>query len=171
MSGSPLPNKTKHFGQSFRRPSSVSGKSAGRAKACAGIDVRQRTRLQGPAHWAEAGGCLSTAQPGRTVMVYRLNRMSFEFAEKLIRNSLLVIDRDTDWVDHKPSRTRRKAFFDTYGPVEYGKWHLGDFTRMHRCALVAAQIETGKLDDIYDAVTRLLSQVEAAREASRPRAT
>ena len=126
MSGAPLPYKTKHFGQSFRRPSSVSGKSAERAKARAGIDVRQRTRLQGPAHWAEAGGCLSTAQPGRTVMVYRLNRMSFEFAEKLIRNSLLVIDRDTDWVDHKPSRTRRKAFFDTYGPVEYGKWHLGE---------------------------------------------
>jgi hypothetical protein len=92
-------------------------------------------------------------------MVYTLNRMSFEFAQKLIKRRLVVIDRDNDWVDHKPSHTRRQAFLETYGPVEFGKWHLaededaaarsskrfalliGDFTRMHRCALIAAQLE------------------------------
>jgi hypothetical protein len=59
-------------------------------------------------------------------MIYRLNRMSYEFAQKLIKNYLIVIDRDRDRIDHKPSRTRRKAFFDSDGPVEYGKWHLGE---------------------------------------------
>jgi hypothetical protein len=40
-------------------------------------------------------------------MVYTLNRTSFEFAQKLIRRRLLVIDRDYDWTDHKPSHAAR----------------------------------------------------------------
>jgi hypothetical protein len=122
-------------------------------------------------------------------MVYTLNRMSFEFAQKLIKRRLLVIDRDNDWVDHKPSRGRRKAFLEIYGPVEYGKWHLaedegvaqrsfnrfafliGDFTRMHRCALIAAQLETGKLNNmnIRDALAQLLTQIDALKDKSGPR--
>jgi hypothetical protein len=120
-------------------------------------------------------------------MVYTLNRMSFKFAQKLIKDELVVIDDDNDWVDHKPSRTRREAFFEDYGPVEFGKWHLGedediaernfkrfafligDFTRMHRCALIAAQLETGTRNDIRDALGELLAQIEALREESGPR--
>jgi hypothetical protein len=118
-------------------------------------------------------------------MVYTLNRMSFEFAQKLIKRRLLVIDHDHDWVDHKPSHTRREAFFKTYGPVEFGKWHLaedehaaehrrfafliGDFTRMHRCALIATQAETAKLHHIRDAVAQLLAQIDALKQKRGPR--
>jgi hypothetical protein len=122
-------------------------------------------------------------------MVYRLNRMAYEFAQKLIKNHLIVIDRDTDWIDHKPSRTRRKAFFEEYGPVEFGKWHLGedeeiversfkrfaflfgDFAKIHRCALIAAEPEARKLDDIREALARLQAQLEAVTETARPRST
>jgi hypothetical protein len=120
-------------------------------------------------------------------MIYRLNRMSYEFAQKLIKNHLIAIDRDHDWIDHKPSRTRRKAFFDAYGPVEYGKWRLGeeqdiaersvkrfaflfgDFIRIHRCALIAADLEVRKLDDIRDALARLQAQRDAIRATAGPR--
>ena len=120
-------------------------------------------------------------------MAYTLNRKSFEFAQNLIKQRLLVIDRDNDWVDHKPPRARRIAFFETYGPVEFGKWHLaedeaigehsfkrfacliGDFIRMHRCALIAAQLEADKFHKIRDALAELRMQIDALQEKSGPR--
>jgi hypothetical protein len=114
--------------------------------------------------------------------------MSYEYAQKkLIKNNLIVIDGENDWVDHRPSRTRRKEFFDTYGPVEFGKWHLGedediaersfkrfaflygDFLRIHRCALIAAHAEARRLDDIRDALAQLLAQIDAVKQTARQR--
>jgi hypothetical protein len=92
----------------------------------------------------------------------RLNRRSFEHAQRLIQDRRCVLDHEDDWSGHRPSRHAEKLLIEQHGIVEYRKWHLGedeeleersrsrykfaygDFRNVHRCAVLAAESGAGQ---------------------------
>src|SRR5258705_8977464 len=114
-------------------------------------------------------------------MVLRLNRLSYEYAQKLIKNRQCVIDERDQWHDHRPSRTAENRVIEEHGLAEYGKWHLGeddeeaekskrrykfpygDLQKVHRCAVLAAQSRAGqyKHADIEMAAAHLHAMLDA----------
>jgi hypothetical protein len=104
-----------------------------------------------------------------------LNERSYAFAQDKIKNGAVVRDRRDDWSEHQPSARQEDEFIDAHGWDEYANWHLGvdeeasehtkarykfpygDFARVHRCGLLAAEVRAGqrKYRDIEDAAIRL----------------
>jgi hypothetical protein len=95
-------------------------------------------------------------------MTIRLKRSAFEFAKRLIRERRCVLDQRQDWTDHRPARSAESRFIAEHGWAAFGKWHLaeddeiaehnksrykfpfGDFTAVHRCAVLAAESRAGQ---------------------------
>jgi hypothetical protein len=91
----------------------------------------------------------------------RLNQLSYEYAQKLIRNRQCVLDDGDKWSEHRPSRTLERKLFKQQ-VAEYRKWHLGeddeeeeanksrygfpygDFEKVHRCAVISAESRAGQ---------------------------
>jgi hypothetical protein len=83
-------------------------------------------------------------------------------AKTLISRGLVVLDGRDDWSEHQPSSAEENEFIARHGYPEYGKWHLGaddahpadtkghwkypygDFARVHRCGLLAAETRAGR---------------------------
>ncbi|HMG48411.1 MAG TPA: hypothetical protein VK614_13240 [Allosphingosinicella sp.] len=115
-------------------------------------------------------------------MAVKLHRSAFDQARELIRDGRLVRDERDDWSEHQPSAANENDFIEAHGIAEFGKWHLGiddaepedakarykfpygDFTKVHRCALLAAESRAGQYGyrDIELAIAHLHGMVEAA---------
>jgi hypothetical protein len=97
-------------------------------------------------------------------MTVTLNRRSYEYAQKLIANRRCVLDEGNRWTDHKPARSAERRFIEAHGVAEFAWWHLGeddeqapgskhryqfpygDFERVHRCAVLAAEVRSVPAD-------------------------
>jgi hypothetical protein len=114
-------------------------------------------------------------------MAVELHRSGYEHAESLINTGRVVIDDRDAWSEHQPSADDENRFIEEHGWSEYGKWHLGvddeaapetkghykfpygDFEKVHRCAILAAESRAGqyKHEDIEGAVAHLHGMLEA----------
>jgi hypothetical protein len=113
-------------------------------------------------------------------MGVKLNETAFEHAKALIDEGEVVVDERDDWSDHQPSTQDENRFIEQRGIGEYAKWHLGiddeqeeankgrykfpygDFAKVHRCAILAAESRAGqyKYGDIEKAVAHLHGMIE-----------
>jgi hypothetical protein len=114
-------------------------------------------------------------------MAVKLNRSGSEHAESLVKKGRVVVDDRDAWSEHQPSADDENRFIDEHGWNEYGKWHLGvddeaapetkahykfpygDFEKVHRCAILAAESRAGQYGyaDIAKAVAHLHGTLEA----------
>jgi hypothetical protein len=92
----------------------------------------------------------------------KLHETGNRFARKLIAEGKAVYDDRDAWSEHQPSTDEENRFIAAHGFAEYGRWHLGaddehpadtkghwkypygDFTRAHRCGLLAAETRAGR---------------------------
>ena len=113
-------------------------------------------------------------------MAIMLNKQSYAFAEAQIKRGMAVADQRDDWSEHEPSTRQENEFIEANGWDEYANWHLGvddeasehtkarykfpygDFERVHRCGLLAAETRAGqqKYRDIEDAAIRLREMID-----------
>ena len=118
-------------------------------------------------------------------MAVEINRRGFEHAQQLISDGRAVADERDDWSEHQPSAEDENRFIERHGMAEYGKWHLGiddeksrgtkarykfpygDFSKVHRCALLAAESRAGqyKYRDIELAAAHLHGAIDALTRA------
>ena len=117
-------------------------------------------------------------------MAVTLNKRAFDHAKTLVRRGRVVIDDRDAWSEHQPAAAVENAFIRRYGVEEYGRWHLGvddekheetkgrykfpygDFDKVHRCAVLAAESRAGQRHyvDIERAVAHLHGMID--REAA-----
>jgi hypothetical protein len=113
-------------------------------------------------------------------MTVKLNETALRHARALARDGKVVRDERDDWSEHAPSADEENAFIDGQGWAEYGKWHLGvdededrdtkerysfpygDFTKVHRCAVISLESRAGQYDhyDIRDESKKLLELID-----------
>jgi hypothetical protein len=113
-------------------------------------------------------------------MATRLNTRSYEFALGLVKAGKAVPDKMDDWSEHQPSTRDENAFIQAHGLDEYANWHLGidddeaednkerykfpygDFERVHRCGVLAAEVRAGRQHyrDIEDVSLRLKTLID-----------
>jgi hypothetical protein len=116
-------------------------------------------------------------------MAVKLNRTAYEHAQSLVRDGKVVLDERDDWSEHRPSADEENAFIEDHGYREYSKWHLGvddemkpdtkghykfpygDFEKVHRCGVLAAEVRASQndYDDIAKAAAHLHGMLEAVR--------
>ena len=115
----------------------------------------------------------------------KLNQKAYEHAQRLIKNGKFVGDDRDDWSEHQPSAAEENEFIEKHGWGEYSKWHLGldeeydeetksrykfpygDFKKVHRCGLLAAESRAGqyKYSDIERAAAHLHGNRGIARQS------
>lgn len=113
----------------------------------------------------------------------RLNENALVFAQELITQGHVVLDKKNDWGDHHPTAQQENDFIREHGFAEYAKWHLGidathlqnskarskfpfgDFENIHRCAVLAVKSRAQQYgySDIEYAAERLLQMMERVR--------
>ena len=113
-------------------------------------------------------------------MTVKLNKKAFDHAKKLIRDGKTVQDIRDDWSEHAPSADDENGFIDKNGYDDYSQWYLGaddehpedqkghykfpigDFKKVHRCGVIAAESRAGQndYDDIRDALGKLLEKID-----------
>jgi hypothetical protein len=99
----------------------------------------------------------------------------------LIKNGKFVNDDRDAWSEHEPTAQQENDFIEKHGFGEYAKWYLGvddeqdedtkarykfpygDFEKVHRCGLLAAESRAGqrKYYDIELAIAHLHGMVDA----------
>ncbi|MCW2718749.1 MAG: hypothetical protein QOG20_6021 [Pseudonocardiales bacterium] len=122
-------------------------------------------------------------------MAVTLNQRAYDHARRLVAEGAVVDDDRDAWSEHRPSPQQENAFIAEHGYGEYGRWHLGvddehgaetkahykfpygDFVRVHRCGLLAAESRAGQrgYTDIELAVAHLHGMVEERRALKEPR--
>ncbi len=120
-------------------------------------------------------------------MAVKLNDKAFEHARQLAGKGQFVYDQRDAWSEHQPSAAEENRFIEDHGVGEYALWYLGvddevgantkghykfpygDFRRVHRCGLLAAESRAGqrKYHDIELAVAHLHGMLEALHTAAR----
>jgi hypothetical protein len=115
------------------------------------------------------------------VHTVRLNESAFEHAKKLISEGKAVLDQRDDWSEHQPTAQQENRFIAEHGMAEYARWHLGideektsdvkgrykfpygDFSNVHRCAVLSAESRAGqyKHTDIELACAHLHGMLDA----------
>jgi len=120
-------------------------------------------------------------------MTVKLNTDALTHANGLLRRGEVAFDERDDWSEHAPSTDDENTFIDAHGMDEFAKWHLGedtgktegtkgrylfpygDFTRLHRCAVISGESRAGQYDHhtVREALGDLLAAIDAkaAREA------
>jgi hypothetical protein len=118
-----------------------------------------------------------------TDMAVKLNDRAFRQATKLIEQGKFVFDDKDSWSEHQPSARDENEDIIEHGFDEYGKWYLGidteedeetkerykfpygDFEKIHRCGVLAAESRAGqyKYHDIENAAAHLHGMIDAAR--------
>jgi hypothetical protein len=121
-------------------------------------------------------------------MAVRLNRTSFDHAKALVKEGEFVVDERDAWSEHQPSTEQENRYIEEHGFAAYARWHLGvddeenedtkarykfpygDFAKVHRCAVLAAESRAGqrKYSDIELATGHLHGMLDAlmTREGS-----
>jgi hypothetical protein len=120
-------------------------------------------------------------------MAAHLHRSALTHARDLIKQGKTVRDDRDAWSEHQPSAAKENEFIRRNGWREYGKWHLGidtqedegtkarykfpygDFSRVHRCALISAESRAGqyKYLDIERAAAQLVRLIDAKRAGGK----
>ena len=95
-------------------------------------------------------------------MAVRLNKTAYPYAKELVSEGKVVADDRDVWSEHQPSAEDENRFIAERGFAGYAKWQLGvddekdeetkgrykfpygDFERVHRCALLAAESRTAQ---------------------------
>ena len=115
------------------------------------------------------------------VNTVRLNESAFAHAKKLISEGKAVLDQRDDWSEHQPTAQQENRFIAEHGMTEYARWHLGideektsdvkgrykfpygDFSNVHRCAVLSAESRAGqyKHTDIELACAHLHGMLDA----------
>jgi hypothetical protein len=110
-------------------------------------------------------------------MAIHLNQEAVEHAQNLIKGR--QYERESDWSQAQPSAEVENNFIDENGWEAFAKWHLaydteaseetksrykfpfGDFSKLHRSALVAAKQGAGSEDykEVQSAADRLLEEL------------
>jgi hypothetical protein len=110
-----------------------------------------------------------------------LNNRAFDHARVLIKKGEFVTDERDAWSDDRPSAAQENSYIENHGFVEYARWYLGlddeepddtkshymfpygDFERVHRCGLLAAESRAGqrKHYDIELAIAHLHGMIDA----------
>jgi hypothetical protein len=118
-------------------------------------------------------------------MTVRLSERAYDHARDLVVAGEYVFDDRDAWSEHRPSSQQENAFIEKHGIGEYSRWFLGiddqedpdrkgrykfpygDFEKVHRCGLLAAESRAGqrKYHDIELAVAHLHGMLEALRRA------
>jgi hypothetical protein len=116
-------------------------------------------------------------------MAIKLNSTAFDYAKSLIKDGKFVIDERDAWSEHQPLAEEENRFIEEHGFDEYAKWYLGiddeqdednkgrykfpygNFERVHRCGLLAAESRAGqrKYFDIELAVAHLTRDARDGR--------
>jgi hypothetical protein len=116
-------------------------------------------------------------------MAATLNQRGFDHAKKLVEAGTVVLDERDDWSEHQPTAARENEFISEHGMDEYARWHLGvdsshgeqakarykfpygDFTAVHRCGVIAAEVRAAQQDytDIEVAAAHLHGMLDARR--------
>jgi hypothetical protein len=119
-------------------------------------------------------------------MAVKLHRPGYEHAKALVADGKVVLDDRDGWSEHQPSAAEENAFIDAHGYAEYGRWHLaidderppdtkgrfkfpyGDFSAVHRCAILAAESRAGqrKYTDVELAAAHLHGKLDELRASS-----
>ena len=114
-------------------------------------------------------------------MTVEANQRGFAHAKQLINEGRVVTDERIDWRDHRPDADKQDAYISAMGAQRYGDWHLGiddqepegsksryhylfgDFSDLHRCALLDIQVEADNMfyGDIEIAAATLISLLQA----------
>jgi hypothetical protein len=117
----------------------------------------------------------------------KLNERAFEHAKQLVGEGQFVYDERDAWSEHQPSAAEENRFLDTHGFDEYARWYLGvddeasadtkrhykfpygDFRKVHRCGLLAAESRAGqrKYFDIEIAIAHLHGMLEGLHLTAR----
>ncbi len=95
-------------------------------------------------------------------MSVKLHKQAFEHAKQFIEAGKFVHDEKDAWSEHQPTTQQENEFIQQHGFAEYGKWHLGiddqededtkgrykfpygDFEKVHRCGVLAAENRAGQ---------------------------
>lgn len=113
-------------------------------------------------------------------MTIRLNHAALSHARGLIRDGHLEADERDDWSEHAPSADDGNEFIQKHGMHEYARWYLGedtdategtkgrylfpygDFSKVHRCAVISGESRAGQYDhaSIEKALKELLEQID-----------
>lgn len=93
-------------------------------------------------------------------MTVRVNTQATDYADGLIKGR--QYETDSDWSQAQPSTEQENEFIEKHGWESYSRWHLayddeqneqtkgrykfpfGDFERLHRSGLIAAEQRAGK---------------------------
>jgi hypothetical protein len=114
-------------------------------------------------------------------MPVKLNEEARKHAEYLIGTRKFVSDDRDAWSEHQPTAEQEDEFIRHHGMTEYARWHLGldpkhpgdtkghykfpygDFKKVHRCGLLAAESRAGqyKYLDVERAAHELHKMIEA----------
>ena len=110
-------------------------------------------------------------------MAVKVNDKAVEHAEKIIKGR--HYERDSDWSEAQPSPEDENEFLDENGWEDFSSWYLaydtdenketkgrykfpfGDFSKLHRSALIAAKQRAGSEDygAVEKAADKLLQQL------------
>jgi hypothetical protein len=121
-------------------------------------------------------------------MAVTLHRSALTHARNLVKQGKAVRDERDAWSEHQPSAAKENEFIRRNGWREYGQWHLGvdtaadeetkarykfpygDFSRVHRCAVISAESRAGqyKYLDIERAAAQLLRLLDAGSKRRAP---
>ena len=124
-------------------------------------------------------------------MAVKLNERAFNHARSLVLAGKCVLDDRDAWSEHGPSATRENEFIQEHGYRTYGLWYLGiddeanpdtkahykfpygDFERVHRCGVLAAESRAGqrKYFDIERATAHLHGMLDVLMERNSARAS
>jgi hypothetical protein len=120
-------------------------------------------------------------------MAVKLNDRAFAHAKQRVGTNQFVYDERDAWSEHQPSAAEENRFIEENGFDEYALWYLGvddeaaddtkshykfpygDFSKVHRCGLLAAESRAGqrKYFDIERAVAHLHGMLEALHSTAR----
>jgi hypothetical protein len=120
-------------------------------------------------------------------MATKLNQKGFEHARRLIEKGQVILDDRDQWSDHQPSAQEENTFIKEQGFPAYAQWYLGvdeensedtkerytfpygDFQRVHRCAVLSAEVRAGqyKHHDIERAAAQLRDALDASKKQGR----
>jgi hypothetical protein len=113
----------------------------------------------------------------------KLNDRAYRHAQRLIKERRIVLDERDDWSEHRPSSQDENRYIAEHGIAEYARWYLGldegqdednkgrykfpygDFEKVHRCGVLAAESRAGQYDhvDVARATAHLHGMLEALR--------
>jgi hypothetical protein len=120
-------------------------------------------------------------------MAVRLHDSAFDYGKRLITDGRYVFDDRDAWSEHQPSAAEENRFIEDHGIAEYARWYLGiddeatpntkahykfpygDFNKVHRCGLLAAESRAAqrKYFDIEGAAAHLHGMIDAMHAKAR----